>query len=141
MFNGSDLVNYSDLLGTEFTMNKEERLLSGDSLMTHAAVITGYNKVTEKSSVKDKDELNVDKWQVENSWSNKGPANGFYVMTDDWFNEYTFEVVVNKKYLNENHKKILEEEVPIELKPWDPMGSLAKLKFYFYISLIKKYYV
>ena len=78
-----DLVNYSDLLGTEFTMNKEERLLSGDSLMTHAMVITGYNKVTEKSSVKDKDELNVDKWQVENSWSNKGPANGFYVMTDD----------------------------------------------------------
>jgi bleomycin hydrolase len=121
-----ELVNYSDLLGTTFSMNKEERLLSGDSLMTHAMVITGYNKITNKSSVNDNNETNVDKWQVENSWSNKGPANGFYVMTDDWFNEYTFEVVVNKKYLNDNHKKILDGEVPIELKPWDPMGSLAK---------------
>jgi bleomycin hydrolase len=119
-----DLVNYSGLLDTEFNMNKEERLLTGDSLMTHAMVLTGYNKTIHNSSVSD-NKTNVDKWQVENSWANKGPANGFYIMTDKWFDEYTFEVVINNKYLNDKHKELLNNKDIIELKPWDPMGSLA----------------
>ena len=49
---------------------------------------------------------------------------GYYTMTDRWFDEYTYQIVVNRKYLP---KEVLEayEQEPIVLKPWDPMGSLA----------------
>ena len=47
------------------------------------------------------------------------------MMTDDWFNEYTYQVVVNKKYLSPEILKAYEQD-PIFLEPWDPMGSLAK---------------
>jgi bleomycin hydrolase len=35
-----------------------------------------------------------------------------------------YQVVINKKYLSQEHLKALELK-PIELNPWDPMGSLA----------------
>lgn len=120
-----ELVNFGDLLGTTFPMDKETRLLSGDSLMTHAMVLTGYNRCLFSSSVRDTDKISVNRWQVENSWDTKGPASGFYVMTDKWFDQYTFEVVVNKKYLSVEQQNLLTSSDITELKPWDPMGSLA----------------
>jgi len=50
---------------------------------------------------------------------------GYMMMTDEWFDEYTYEVVVDKKYLSKKLLKYLEMET-ISLKPWDPMGALAK---------------
>ena len=48
-------------------------------------------------------------------------------MTDEWFSEFVYQVVINKKYLSNEHLKMLDEEV-IKLEPWDPMGSLARVK-------------
>ena len=45
-------------------------------------------------------------------------------MSDDWFNEFVYQAVIDKKYLTEDEVKILEQD-PIELEAWDPMGSLA----------------
>lgn len=44
-----------------------------------------------------------------------------YTMTDRWFDEYTYQIVVNRKYLP---KEVLEayEQEPIVLKPWGPDG-------------------
>jgi bleomycin hydrolase len=61
---------------------------------------------------------------VENSWGDEPGQKGFFVMTDRWFDEYTYQVVVNKKYLTEEQKTMLSGK-PVVLKPWDPMGSLA----------------
>ena len=55
----------------------------------------------------------------------KRQKEGYYVMSDRWFDEYTYQIVVNKKYLTQQQRTIIDEE-PIKLKPWDPMGSLAK---------------
>ena len=46
-------------------------------------------------------------------------------MTDDWFSEYNYEVVIDKKYLSKKILELFNKDV-IELKPWDPMGALAK---------------
>ncbi|MFH1226426.1 MAG: C1 family peptidase, partial [Planctomycetota bacterium] len=108
------MYEYDKLLGVKFGMDKAERVDYGDSLMTHAMVFTGVNIVKDKST----------KWKVENSWSDKVGDKGFFVMSDDWFNEYMYQVVVPKKYLPASLLKILKEK-PIALKPWDPMGSLA----------------
>ena len=110
------LYQLETLLDTTFGMSKAERLDYGESLMTHAMVFQGVNL----------DEAGrPDRWRVENSWGDKAGVKGYYVMSDAWFDEYVYQVVVNKKYLP---KALIEEyeSEPIMLEPWDPMGSLAE---------------
>ena len=103
------------LFGVEFCMDKAQRLDYGDSLMTHAMVFQGVN-LDENG--------NPDRWKVENSWGDEPGEKGYFVMSDDWFTEYTYQVVVHKKYLTDEQRAELDQ-APIELEPWDPMGSLA----------------
>ena len=110
-----DLYQTEELLGTTYHMTKAERLDYHESLMTHAMTFMGVN-LDENG--------NPDRWRVENSWGEKSGKKGYYVMSDTWFNEYMYQVVVNKKYLPEQFVKEYESE-PILLEPWDPMGSLA----------------
>ena len=65
-----------------------------------------------------------EKWKIENSWGTKSGNNGYLLMTDKWFDEYTYEVVIDKKYLNKKIINILDSNI-IKLPPWDPMGALA----------------
>ena len=106
----------ASLFGTDFPMTKAQRLDYGESLMTHAMVLTGVNLDEDGKPTR---------WRVENSWGKDAGKEGYYVMSDRWFDEYTYQIVVNKKYLTQQQRTIIDEE-PIKLKPWDPMGSLAK---------------
>ena len=110
-----DVYDKGDLFKTEFTMNKAERLDYGHSLMTHAMVFQGVN-LDENGK--------PNRWRVENSWGKEPGKDGYYVMSDEWFDEYTYQIVVNRKYLSEKALAAYAEE-PIKLEPWDPMGSLA----------------
>ena len=109
------LYRYDLVYGVDFTSDKAERVDYGQSVMTHAMVFTGVD-------------LDGDgyprKWRVENSWGEKLGDEGFMVMDDDWFDEFVFEVVVEKAYLTEAQRELLEGE-PTHLPPWDPMGALA----------------
>ena len=104
-----------ELFGTVFGMTKAQRLDYGESLMTHAMVFQGVN-LDENGR--------PDRWRVENSWGKDAGVDGYYVMGDEWFDEYTYQIVVNKKYLTDEQRAQLEQS-PVELEPWDPMGSLA----------------
>jgi len=111
----TNLYDYESVLNTQFNMDKKTRLEYGDSLMTHAMLFTGVDLIKNKPL----------KWRVENSWGEKSGNKGYFLMTDEWFDEYNFEVVVDKKYLPKRVLKIFKQK-PIILDPWDPMGSLAK---------------
>ena len=110
-----DAYQLEELLDVKFGMNKAERLEYGESLMTHAMVFLGVNL---------DEEGRPNRWRVENSWGEKSGEKGYYVMSDAWFDEFMYQIVVNKKYLSEEFLKEYETE-PIMLAPWDPMGSLA----------------
>ncbi|EDO47525.1 predicted protein [Nematostella vectensis] len=103
-------------------LNKTERLLYGDSLMTHAMALTGlsYEVITLPEHHREA-EL---KWRVENSWGDDKPEKGYLLMTDEWFSEFVFEVVVDKKFVPADILAILVQE-PVVLPAWDPMGALA----------------
>ena len=107
-----DLKNYdySSLFGTTFGMNKKQRIQTHDSGSTHAMTLMAVDLDHNDRPTK---------WKVENSWGNTG-QNGYLIMTDEWFNEYMFRVVVNKKYLNDAQKALLKQK-PIKLPAWDPM--------------------
>jgi len=111
----NNLYDYELLFGVDSNMDKATRLEYGDSQMTHAMLFTGVD-MKGKSSVK---------WRVENSWGNKSGDKGYFLMTDDWFNEYNYEVVIDKKYLSKDILKLFKKDT-VGLDPWDPMGALAK---------------
>ena len=109
------LYDYESLYNTQFHMSKAQRLDYGASQMTHAMVFTGV----------DLDEAGRPlKWRVENSWGDKGGDKGYMLMTDAWFDEFNYEVVVDRKHVPDSILQLLETE-PVGLPPWHPMGSLA----------------
>lgn len=109
-----DAYDINDLFDIDFTMTKAERLDFGESLMTHAMVLTGVDLIDGEST----------KWKVENSWGEKVGTKGFFVMSDAWMDEYTYQIVVRKEFLTAEQLAAFEAE-PTVLAPWDPMGALA----------------
>lgn len=122
------LYNFELVYGTKPTMDKKTRLLYNDSLMTHAMVFTGYDKDADGRP---------SKWRVENSWgdgANKGAGcgcpyslpsdKGYYLMTDAWFDEYMYQIIVKKSDLSPELKAVMDTD-PVVLPAWDPMGALA----------------
>ena len=112
----AELFNFEDVYGTKLGLTKAQRLDYHQTLMTHAMLFTGVD-VHDGVPVK---------WRVENSWGDENVGEkGFHAMNDSWFDEYMFEVAIEKKYLSADMLAAWEEE-PTVLSPWDPMGSLAK---------------
>lgn len=107
------MFDYDLVLGTRPSLGKADRLRYGQSLMTHAMVFTGYNDV----------DGTITKWRVENSWGREVGDSGYFCMTNDWFNEYLFQIVAPVSMV----KDALEVDYTTvhELPPWDPMGALA----------------
>ena len=103
----------------EKCLDRAERLDYGESLMTHAMVFEGVR-------------LNEDGkptlWKVENSWGKDHGRDGFDTISDAWFDEYVYQVVVDKKYLTPQQRDVYENEQATVLAPWDPMGSLARVR-------------
>ncbi len=109
------MFDYELVYGAGNGMTKAERLEYCQSAMNHAMVFTGVDLDSSGKPIK---------WRVENSWSEEAGVKGFFQMSDEWFDEYTFEAVVHKAHIPAEALAALEQP-PIELDPWDPMGSLA----------------
>ena len=109
------IFDFELVYGLEFTQNKASRLNYGQSRMTHAMVLTGVDL---------DDSGNPIKWRVENSWGPKEGDKGYLVMSDDWFDQFLYEITVSKKYLSSELIQALDT-TPVKLPPWDPMGALA----------------
>ncbi len=111
----ADLNNfdYEDIFGVKFGMDKAQRIMSFDSGSTHAMTL---NAVDLDANGKPQ------KWMVENSWGADYGHRGHIIMTDEWFDNYMFRLVVNKKYVNEKVLKASQQK-PTMLPCWDPMFS------------------
>ena len=106
-----DLKNfdYESLLGVQFTMDKRQRVQTHASGSSHAMTLIAVDLKDGKP----------EKWMVENSWGDSG-WKGNIIMTDEWFNEYMFRLVVEKKYVPADVQALLSQK-PILLPAWDPM--------------------
>jgi len=112
----TDVYDFESSMDIQFTQDKAGRLDYSESLMTHAMVLTGVDLDENGKSTK---------WKVENSWGDKVGTDGYFVASDAWMDEYTYQIVVRKELLTTEEQAAYEAE-PIVLAPWDPMGALAE---------------
>ena len=99
--------------GLDLRLSKEDSLDLRFAAMNHAMVITGVNIV----------EGRITRWKIENSWGDEKGCKGYYICSDSWFDQYVFQAAIEREYLGELADLAAQE--PIELAPWDPMGTLA----------------
>ncbi|MBY4973562.1 aminopeptidase C [Streptococcus suis] len=107
--------DFSSGLGIHFHQDKAGRLDYSESLMTHAMVLTGVDLDDNEQPLK---------WKVENSWGDKVGDKGYFVASDSWMDEYTYQIVVRKEFLTPEELAAYQAQ-PQVLAPWDPMGALA----------------
>jgi bleomycin hydrolase len=108
------LYDYEAVYDTEFTLDKADRLLHHETLMTHAMLFTGVDLVDGRPR----------RWRVENSWGDEKADGGFWTMNDSWFAEHVFEIAVRRSALPAQLQARFDD-APIVLPAWDPMGALA----------------
>lgn len=108
----ADLKNfdYESILGVKYTMDKKQRVMTHASGSSHAMTLI---------AVDIKDGITT-KWMVENSWGKDTGYNGYLIMTDEWFDEYMFRLVVERRYVPADVQEMLKQK-PIQLPAWDPM--------------------
>ena len=109
------MYDYKNVFDIDLKAEKGDMLDYQMSAMDHAMVITG---------VSFKEEGKPGKWKIENSWGPDKANGGYYLMTDSWFDNFVYQVVINKKHLSKEQLEVLDKKY-IELEPWDPMGTLA----------------
>ncbi len=109
-----ELYQVDELMGTNLSLSKAERLDYGEKCYGSCMVITGVDLVDGQPT----------KWKIENSWGPKVGTKGYFVMSDQWFEQFVYQVVINKKYLSATEQAAQQQE-PTVLAPWDPMGTLA----------------
>ncbi|SPO21648.1 related to LAP3 - member of the GAL regulon [Ustilago trichophora] len=117
-----ELFGYEDAFNITLGLTKAQRIELGESSMTHAMVITAVH-IDDKTG-------KVERYRVENSWGEAGVGNdkGFMVMSDKWFEEFNYQVVVSQKFIPKHLWALFTKGVDgetIRLPPYDPLGALA----------------
>lgn len=111
-------IDVDAIFGTQVEMDRATRLDYGDSCMTHAMVLQGVDVDASGKTTQ---------WRVENSWGKDFGNDGFYIMDDAWFDEFVYQIAVPKSLLTAEERAAWETE-PVNLRPWDPMGTLATVR-------------
>lgn len=96
------LFDYDKTLGIE-SLTKEEGLNTARIKMHHFMTLTGVHIIDGKPL----------RWKVEDSYGDKEKVNGCYIMNDNYFDKYVFDVIVDRKYLSDKHIELLNQE-PID---------------------------
>ncbi|EPQ52974.1 peptidase C1B, bleomycin hydrolase [Gloeophyllum trabeum ATCC 11539] len=111
-----DLFDFETPFDIKLSLSKAERLALGESSMTHAMVFTGVHLDENGKPLR---------YKVENAWGTNIGKEGWFVMTQEWFEQFVYQVVVPKSFAPKELVKVLEAGNPTVLPAWDPMGALA----------------
>ncbi|KAI6026256.1 peptidase C1B bleomycin hydrolase, partial [Pisolithus microcarpus] len=109
-----DYHQYQQAFNIQLSLTKAQRLQTNESSMTHAMVISGVHV-----------DENPIRFKVENSWGEESGHKGYMVMSDKWFDEFVYQVVVHKSLAPKELVRVFESGEPTVLPAWDPMGALG----------------
>jgi aminopeptidase C len=109
---------YKDIIDDFKQHNKKRLYESLISQPNHAMLIVACNGINGE-------------WQVENSWGVINQSYPYLTMTKEWFDHFVGEVIVHRKVLPRNLRRVYDEfrehapENYKYYKLWDVFGSLA----------------
>lgn len=109
------LIDYELGFNVRLGLSKKQRLMTGESAMTHAMVLTAVHLNAKGESVR---------WRVQNSWGTDAGTEGWFVMSDRWMDEFVYQAVVEPRFVSKEVREVLKKEAKV-LPLWDPMGALA----------------
>ena len=109
------LIDYELGFNVRLGMSKAQRLMTGESAMTHAMVLTAVHLDENGKSVR---------WRVQNSWGLDAGTEGWFVMSDGWMDEFVYQAVVEPRFVSREVRDVLKMKAKV-LPLWDPMGALA----------------
>ncbi|MBC8203998.1 MAG: aminopeptidase, partial [FCB group bacterium] len=116
-----DVYDYSAIYGIDFKFSKSIGVLMRESLPNHSMMLVGVDTDVEGGPMK---------WRIENSWGSDRGEDGFFAMSDQWFDQYGYSIVINKKYVPEDILKILDTK-PVILPGWDPLARIVSIDGYY----------
>ncbi|PNY25530.1 Bleomycin hydrolase [Tolypocladium capitatum] len=111
------LYDYDVGLGASLLgMTKAQRLLAGESQMTHAMVLTAVHVDGQTGKPV--------RWRVQNSWGTDAGDKGWFVMSDAWMDEFVYQAVIDARLCSNEVRDVAKKKAMV-LPLWDPMGALA----------------
>jgi bleomycin hydrolase len=112
-----NIIDYRKAYNLQPNIDKREKLETYLSLPNHAMVIVGYHYNNNR----------IERWKIENSWGDSSNSKGYLLMTNPWFHQYVYQIVVHKSLLSKNELSIIENMKfnPNIIPPWDALGTLA----------------
>jgi bleomycin hydrolase len=111
----TSLIDYELGFNVRLGLSKAQRLMTGESAMTHAMVLTAVHLDANGNPVR---------WRVQNSWGPDAGTDGWFVMSDKWMDEFVYQVVVEPRFVSKEVRDVLDKKAKV-LPLWDPMGALA----------------
>lgn len=108
----SSLYDYEGVFGVDLLEDKGQRLYSRFSVCSHAMCLVGVNLVRSNKA---------DRWKVENSWGKENGFDGFYIMSDKWFSDNVFQVIVHRKYLPEAVLEAYDKAPIVDIDPFNTL--------------------
>ena len=74
---------------------------------------------------KAQDRKQVERWRVENSWGEAGAKKGVLMMSNEWFEEHVYSIVVPRSLVRREWDQAHRRDT-IHLEPWDIFGNLFR---------------
>lgn len=102
-----NILDRDSLFGVDTKTNKVQRMITRESEATHAMVIVGYDNSSKGL-----------RFKVQNSWGEKAGLAGYLVMDEAWFDNYAYEIIPKKSFLNKEELAAFNKE-PVKLLPWE----------------------
>ncbi len=113
----SGIQREKEIFSLNYQMSKGEKLTYRSSFCNHAMTFTGANVVEDKK---------VNRWKVENSWGKDNGKNGYFIMSDTWFDDYVYEAFVHRKYVDEETLKKYDESSVKEQSIFNAIWAIMK---------------
>ena len=95
----STLYNYKEVFNIDL-LSKEEALSLYDIDYQHVMLITGVHIENDKTI----------RWKIEDSYGDKVHKDGYYIMNDNFFDDFVIEVMIDKKYLSDEQLQLFNQK-------------------------------
>jgi bleomycin hydrolase len=112
----TDIYDYNTTFGIDFKVSRADRILYRDTSPNHSMVFIGVDTADNGSTVK---------WLVRNSWGQSAGDKGLWYMYDDWFDQYVYSAVIDKRFIDAGDLKKLEQK-PVLVPTWDPFWAAMR---------------